>query len=82
MRSNKDREFENEVIDEEVKVKEPKKYIVTVTNLALRKGPGFDYDRIGIAEAGHTLVSEIKDGWAKLADNSGWVNADYIRKVD
>lgn len=60
----------------------PKKYIVTVTNLALRIGPGKEYDRIGLADAGTTLITEIKNGYGKLADGSGWVSMSYLRKAD
>lgn len=66
----------------EAKVIKPKKYIVTITNLALREGPGFDYDKIGIADAGQTLITEIQNNFGKLADNSGWVCMDYVRKAD
>ena len=86
MRSNKDREFEPEINEEEfkpeVKSERPKKYIITVNNLAIRMGPGFDYERVDIAGEGRTLISEVKDGWGKLADNRGWVNMDYVRKAD
>ena len=80
----KTKDFENneEVIEEVVPKARPKKYIITVTNLALREGPGKDYEKIGLAEAGLTLISEVKDGFGKLADGSGWVCMDYLRKAD
>ena len=69
-------------VKEEVKVVTPKKYIVTVTNLAIRGGAGREFDNIGIADAGITMITEIKNNYGKLADGSGWVSMDYCRKAD
>jgi len=76
-------EIKDEVV-EEVKTSSvrPKKYIITVANLALREGAGKEFDKIGIADAGTTLISEIKNGYGKLADGSGWVSMEYTRKAD
>ena len=63
-------------------VNRPKPYIVTVPNLALRIGPGTNYDKIGIAPSGHVLIDETKDGFGRLADGSGWICLEYARKVD
>ena len=63
-------------------VNRPKPYIVTVPNLALRMGPGTNYDKIGIAPSGHVLIDETKDGFGRLADGSGWICLEYARKVD
>lgn len=86
MKSNYEKNHEGFVKDEtqteEKVVRKPKKYIITVNNLALREGPGKDFEKIGIAEAGHTLIDEIKDGFGHLADDSGWVCMDYTRKAD
>lgn len=78
---NRDESQINETIEEvKSEIKKPKKYVITVTNLALRDAP--NGEKIGIAPAGHTLISDIKDGFGKLADGSGWVSMQYTRKVD
>jgi len=63
-------------------VHRPQAYIVTVPNLALRMGPGTNFDKLGIAPSGHVLVDEIKDGFGRLADGSGWICLEYARKVN
>lgn len=65
--------------EDKKEVVKPTAYIITVDNLALRNAP--DGERIGIAPAGHVLISDIEGDWGKLADNSGWVNLAYTRKV-
>lgn len=75
----KDKDFEEDVVKAPT-VKIPEKYVITVDNLALRDAP--KGRKIGIAPAGNTLVSEVKDGFGKLADGSGWVMMSYLRKVD
>ena len=70
------------VVKEEKQSVRPKKYIITVTNLALREGPGKEYEKIGIADAGTTLIEKVENGYGKLADGSGWVSMEYTRKVD
>ena len=75
-------EPKTEEIKDEKSLIRPKKYVITVNNLALRSGAGKEYEKLGLAEAGITLVTEIKNGYARLADGSGWVSAEYIRKVD
>lgn len=78
---NRDESQVNETVEEvNTEIKRPKKYVITVTNLALRDAP--NGEKIGIAPAGHTLISDIKDGFGKLADGSGWVSMQYTRKVD
>ena len=73
----------DETINEAPKtIAKPKKYVITVTNLALREGPGKDYDKIGIADAGQTLIDNIENDFGHLADGSGWVSMQYTRKVD
>lgn len=69
----------------EIKKEEPKRaeaYIIRVTNLALRVGPGKEFDMIGIATAGHTLIDEIKNNFGHISDGSGWVCMDYLMKVN
>lgn len=63
-------------------IRRPQSYIVTVPNLALRMGPGTNFDKLGIAPSGHVLVDEIKDGFGRLADGSGWICLEYARKVN
>lgn len=58
------------------------KYIITVTNLALREGPGKEYEKLGIAPAGLVSIMEIENGFGRLEDGSGWVCMDYTRKAD
>lgn len=58
----------------------PKKYVIVVDNLALRISP--NGEKIGIAPAGNTLITEVKDGFGRLADGSGWVSMQYVRKRD
>lgn len=78
---NRDESQVNETVEEvKSEIKKPKKYVITVTNLALRDAP--NGEKIGIAPAGHTLISDVKDGFGKLADGSGWVSMQYTRKVD
>lgn len=77
---------EEVVVEEEVKTPvkpaRPKKYTITVNNLALREGPGKTFEIIGVAEPGHTKITEIENGYGKLADGTGWVNMNYVRKAD
>lgn len=75
-------EVENKEVEKEpiFKVKKPEKYIITVPNLALRDAP--NGKEIGVAIPGHTLISEIRDGFGKLADDSGWVMMKYLRKAE
>ena len=81
----KNRNYEDtEEIKEEPIVKvessRPKRYIITVTNLALRDAP--NGEKLGIAPSGIVMISDIKDGFGKLADGSGWVKMEYTRKAD
>ena len=71
---------EEPVVKKETITVRPKKYIITVTNLAIRANP--NGEKIGIAEAGQTLITEVKDGFGRLADGSGWISMQYTRKVD
>lgn len=85
MRSRTDFQETSETVEE--KKEAPKKiksskYIITVSNLALRIGPGKDYEKIGIAPAGLTSIIEIENGFGRLEDGSGWVCMDYTRKAD
>lgn len=84
MKTNRDFEAKTENKVEEVKAEpkviRPKKYIIGVTNLALRDAP--NGEKIGIAPAGTVMIADVKDGFGKLADGSGWVSMQYTRKAD
>lgn len=73
-------EIKEEPVIKEAEVIRPKKYIITVTNLALRDAP--NGEKLGIAPSGIVMISDIKDGFGKLADGSGWVKMEYTRKAD
>ena len=62
---------QSEEVETSVKATRPEKYIITVK----------DFEKIGLAEAGQTLIERIENGYGKLADGSGWVSMDYVRKV-
>ena len=68
---------ETPVVEKKV---EPKEYIITVDNLALRIAP--NGKNIGVAKAGHTFVDKIENGFGRLTDGSGWVMMSYLREVD
>lgn len=80
MKSTREEINDTEVKVEEVKAIIPDKYVITVDNLALRDAP--NGRKLGLAPAGLTDITEIKDGFGKLADGSGWVMMAYLRKVD
>lgn len=49
--------------------------------LRIRRGAGTDYAVLGTFANGFIIsVSEVKNGWAKLADREGYVSAAYITK--
>lgn len=55
-------------------------YYVTCRNLNVRAGAGTSYKKAGMVHRGDAVkVVEIKNGWAKLADNT-YVCAKYIAK--
>lgn len=68
------------------KKKEPKKTItqgeVIVPNLALRMGPGTNYDKIGMISNGVVELDKIENNFGRLTDGSGWVCMDYVLKVN
>ena len=67
------------VVKEEPKVQKVK---VTIADLNIRKGPGKNFDRTGeFTGVGVFEVSEIKDGFAKLADGRGWVSMEFAKLV-
>lgn len=78
----------DETIDESTaelttkKIRRPRKYIVLVDNLAIRAGAGLEFALNGVAEPGQTLIDDIENNYGHLADKSGWVCMDYVRKVN
>ena len=61
---------------------------VTIPNLNIRKGPGFDFDKTGrFTGAGlFTIVETSKgtgscSGWGKLKSGAGWISLDYTTKL-
>lgn len=86
-----------ETVQPEVKPNETSKFpytvTVTISNLAMRKGPGVNYDKTGITGKGIFTIVEEKDGWGRLKSGAGWIplnlenpeeNSDvpYTAKVD
>lgn len=56
------------------------KAIVTATQLNVRKGPGTNYQVIGVLGNGYTVqIAETNGGWART--ESGWVDMDYLSPV-
>jgi GH25 family lysozyme M1 (1,4-beta-N-acetylmuramidase) len=56
-------------------------YYVNVPGLNVRKGPGTQYDIVGILSKNTTVnVVEIQGNWAQL-DNDTWVYAPYLSAV-
>lgn len=59
---------------------------VKITNLNIRKGPGTNYDKVGVTGAGKfTIVGESSGKgatkWGKLKSGLGWISLDYATKV-
>ena len=65
-----------------------KPYVVKVDidDLRIRKGPGTNYDKVGIVKKGsYTIVAESAGtgstaGWGKLKSGAGWISLDYVKK--
>ena len=69
-----------------------KPYVVRITEdtLNVRKGPGIEYDKVGVVKKGdaYTIVEEkkAKDGgkWGLLKafkkERNGWINLKYVKK--
>ena len=83
-------EKEVEVKKEIVNIVEPYKIKINVGLLIVRKGPGIEYDEVGIVKENDAfvIVEEVinKDGevWGLLKafrrERNGWINLKYIRK--
>lgn len=57
------------------------KVTVTATLLNVRKNAGTNYAIIGTVKKGATYtLSEVKNGWGKLQEKSGWVSLEYCKK--
>ena len=59
---------------------------ITTKDLNIRKGPGTNYNIVGVIQPGaYTLVAEsVGQGatmWGKLKSGVGWVSLDFCRKV-
>lgn len=82
----KDREYTEAV--EETVAENPKKdkntVHINIPNLAIRKGPGTDFDKTWkvIGDTDVRLEKVVvgvgaKKGWGKLLDIEGWINLDF-----
>lgn len=50
-----------------------KEYIVSVNNVEMRSGPGYDYPATGLLYKNDVVyVKSIKNGWAKFKCNDAW----------
>ena len=63
-----------------------KPYLVTVSDLYIRKGPGTNYGKNGfIAPGVYTIVAESAGAgatkWGKLKSGAGWISLDYAKTV-
>lgn len=61
---------------------------VSITDLNIRKGPGTDYDRVGIYTGiGVFTIMEVKpgkgstSGWGRLKSGTGWISLDYAARI-
>ena len=83
-------EKEVEVKKEIVNIVEPYKIKINVGLLIVRKGPGIEYDEVGIVKENNAfvIVEEVinKDGevWGLLKavrrERNGWINLKYVCK--
>ena len=83
-------EKEVEVKKEIVNIVEPYKIKIDVELLIVRKGPGREYDEVGVVKENNAfvIVEEIinKDGevWGLLKafrrERNGWINLKYVCK--
>lgn len=83
-------EKEVEVKKEIVNIVEPYKIKIDVELLIVRKGPGMEYDEVGIVKENNAfvIVEEVidKDGeiWGLLKafrrERNGWINLKYVCK--
>lgn len=68
----------NEVTDSNDQ-KVPFTVTVAISDLAIRKGPGENYDKTGkVTGKGIFTIVEVKDGWGKLKSGSGWIPLSLI----
>lgn len=78
------------VTENTVEAFKPFKVKVTIPNLNIRKGPGINFDKIGVNKftgKGIFTITEVvegkgsKTGWGKLKSGLGWISLDYTTKV-
>ena len=73
------------------KISVPFSAYVSTENLSIRKGPGTNYDRIGVTGTGVFTIVEVQNGvgsnsgWGLLKSyekkRNGWISLDYCKKV-
>ena len=64
---------------------------VAIKNLAIRKGPGTNFDKTGVTDSGVFTIVEVQNGvgsnagWGLLKsyqkNRNGWISLDYCKKV-
>ena len=61
---------------------------VSIPNLNIRKGPGFNYDATGrFTGIGVFMIAEVCDGegsdsgWGRLSSGEGWISLDHTERV-
>ena len=73
--SEKAEETENKTsTNSDNNLKAPFTVTVAISDLAIRKGPGENYDKTGrVTGKGVFTIVEVKDGWGKLKSGAGWI---------
>lgn len=57
------------------------KIVVTASVLNIRNGTGTNYPIVGTTAKGSKFtLSEVKNGWGKLKERTGWVSLEYCEK--
>lgn len=52
---------------------------VTISDLAIRKGPGVNYDKTGVKTGkGIFTIVEEKNGWGRLKSGAGWIPLSLV----
>ena len=61
---------------------------VSISDLNIRKGPGTDYDRVGMyTGVGVFTIMEVKSGkgstagWGRLKSGAGWISLDFTTRI-
>jgi len=78
-------EKDKEVLDNSEKTEKSEKsekseiYVVTGSNLNIRKGPSKSYSKVGSLNKGDEVtVTQTKNGFAKIGENK-WASQDYLK---